>query len=92
MLWALRMGLDRDDRRGCTSQLYGPIPTQKQVRSPSAWALDLRLYGVGVAGFEPTASSSRTRVERDDQYQRVLWRARGWPRRVLWYRFVTMGC
>jgi site-specific DNA recombinase len=51
---------------------------------------DNRAYGsnkpclVGVAGFEPTASSSRTRVERDDQYQRVLWRARRWPRRVPW--------
>jgi hypothetical protein len=42
------------------------------------------LFLVGVAGFEPTASSSRTRVGRDDQYQRVLWRARGLPRRVIW--------
>jgi hypothetical protein len=55
-------------------------------------APDLAFRSVGVAGFEPTASSSRTRVGRDGQYQRVLWRARGWPRRVPWYRIVTMGC
>ena len=30
-----------------------------------------------------TASSSRTRVERDDQYQQVLWRARKSPHRAL---------
>jgi hypothetical protein len=45
---------------------------------------DLAFQSVGVAGFEPTASSSRTRVERDDQYQRVPSRARGSPHRVLW--------
>jgi hypothetical protein len=47
---------------------------------------DLAFQSVGVAGFEPTASSSRTRVECDEQYQRVLWRARGWPRRAPWCR------
>ncbi len=55
-------------------------------------APDLRFAGVGVAGFEPTASSSRTRVERDDQCQRVPSRARGSPRRVLWWYPVTVGC
>jgi hypothetical protein len=49
-------------------------------------------FAVGVAGFEPTASSSRTRVERASQYQRMPLRARGWLRRVLWYRLMTMGC
>jgi hypothetical protein len=37
-----------------------------------------------IARFEPTASSSRTRVERDDQCQQVRSPARGPPRQVLW--------
>ncbi len=49
------------ETRCCTSQLYGPIRAQKQKRSPLAWAPDLRIWTVGVAGFEPTASSSRTK-------------------------------
>jgi hypothetical protein len=57
-----------------------------------AQAADLRIQIVGVAGFEPTASSSRMRVGRDDQYQRVLWRARGSPRRVAWCHCVAVGC
>jgi hypothetical protein len=38
------------------------------------------------------ASSSRTRVERDEQYQQVRSRARGAPRRAPWCRIVTVGC
>ena len=48
------------ETRCCTSQLYGPIRTQKKNRNPMAWAPDLRFQTVGVAGFEPTASSSRS--------------------------------
>ena len=59
-------------------------PGQRQSRSPPIRAPELRFCGVGVAGFEPTASSSRTRVGRDDQYQQVRSRARGPPRQVLW--------
>jgi hypothetical protein len=55
-------------------------------------APDLGIQGVGVAGFEPTASSSRTRVERNDPYQRVPSRARESPRRALWWDPVTIGC
>jgi hypothetical protein len=68
----------------CTSQLYRPIQTRNESKNRTAQDTDLQLYSVGVAGFEPTASSSRTRVERDEQYQRVLSRARGSPHRVLW--------
>jgi hypothetical protein len=53
---------------------------------------DLAFQSVGVAGFEPTASSSRTRVGRDDQYQRVSSRARGSPHRVLWWHRMSVGC
>jgi hypothetical protein len=49
-------------------------------------------FAVGVAGFEPTASSSRTRVERNDQCQQVRSRARGSQRQVLWWQPVTAGC
>ncbi len=49
------------EARCCTSQLYGPIRVRKQNRNPLAWAPDLRIQTVGVAGFEPTASSSRTK-------------------------------
>jgi hypothetical protein len=65
------------ESRCCTSQLYEPILVQKPITKPVTQAADLAFQVVGVAGFEPTASSSRTRVERDDQYQWVLWRARG---------------
>ena len=34
------------EARRCTSQLYGPIRTRKQVKSPPAWAPDLRFCGV----------------------------------------------
>jgi hypothetical protein len=62
--------------RCCTSQLYAAIRAWKQHSNSTTQAADLAIWRVGVAGFEPTASSSRTRVERDDQYQGVLWRAR----------------
>jgi hypothetical protein len=39
------------------------------ARAHTAFGL---LFSVGAAGFKPTASSSRTRVERDDQYQLVV--------------------
>jgi hypothetical protein len=78
--------------RCCTSQLYEPILARETDQKPMAQAADLRIQTVGVAGFEPTASSSRMRVGRDDQYQRVLWRARGSPRRVAWCHCVAVGC
>jgi hypothetical protein len=54
-----------------------PLTNDQEVTPQGEnWAFDL-LLSVGVAGFEPTTSSSRTRVEREDQYQRVLLRARG---------------
>jgi hypothetical protein len=70
--------------RCCTSQLYAPIRTWKRYSNSTTQAADLAFQTVGVAGFEPTASSSRTRVERDDEYQRVPPRARGSLRRMFW--------
>jgi hypothetical protein len=45
----------------CTSQLYRPIQTRNESKNRTAQDTDLQLYSVGVAGFEPTASSSRTK-------------------------------
>ena len=47
--------------RCCTSQLYAPIPTWKQHSNSTTQPADLAIWRVGVAGFEPTASSSRTK-------------------------------
>jgi hypothetical protein len=59
---AFRMGLDRlwDARRCCASQLYELILGHKPIRKPTVQAADLVFQAVGVAGFEPTASSSRS--------------------------------
>jgi hypothetical protein len=42
-----------------TSQLCG-LSRARKYRNPSARAPDAKIQTVGVAGFEPTASSSRT--------------------------------
>jgi hypothetical protein len=47
--------------RCCTSQLYAPIRTWKRYSNSTTQAADLAFQTVGVAGFEPTASSSRTK-------------------------------
>ena len=47
--------------RCCTSQLYAPIRTWKRHSNSTTQAADLAVWRVGVAGFEPTASSSRTK-------------------------------
>jgi hypothetical protein len=41
------------ETRCCTSQLYGPIRGQKQKRSPTAWAPDLRIWAVGWRDSNP---------------------------------------
>jgi hypothetical protein len=46
--------------RCCTSQLYDSILIPKLIIKPAQQAADLPFQAVGVAGFEPTASSSRT--------------------------------
>jgi hypothetical protein len=56
-----------------------------QERQPRPYRDDLLVSVVGVAGFEPTASSSRTRIEGDDQHQQVWSRTRGSRRQVLWW-------
>ncbi len=47
--------------RCCTSQLYAAIRAWKQHSNSTTQAADLAIWRVGVAGFEPTASSSRTK-------------------------------
>ena len=46
--------------RCSTSQLYGLIRTWKRYSNSTTQAADLAFQTVGVAGFEPTASSSRS--------------------------------
>jgi site-specific DNA recombinase len=54
----------------------GPLPIDNQnPASPGVRRGSDVNFLVGVAGFEPTTSSSRTRVERDSACRRVPWRA-----------------
>jgi hypothetical protein len=46
--------------RCCTSQLYAAVRAWKQHSNSTTQAADLAIWRVGVAGFEPTASSSRS--------------------------------
>jgi len=81
-------GCGPGDSYCCTLPLYRRIEVESEMRLDLS---DLRFSRVGVAGFEPTTSSSRTRVDRDDQYRPVPSRARESPRRVLWWHPVTIG-
>ena len=92
--WTRRAGLCWRAVRSHEAPAFGrylrPSGAMKRHAPPSpaityaAWSL--------IPGCGSTASSSRTRVERDDQYQRVRSRARGSPRRVLWWHPVPIGC
>jgi hypothetical protein len=76
----------------CNAAVAVNQPECKLNSNPIARTTDLGTSDCRVAEFEATASSSRTRVQRDDQYQRVRSRARGSPHRVLWWHRMSVGC